>query len=66
MAPEVVASGFKEADKTYDNRIDVWAVGKEEQSLAQKNKNIAFCTERNKNVMIKSRSDKVEEQLFSR
>jgi hypothetical protein len=66
MAPEVVASGFKEADKTYDSRIDVWALGKEQQSLAQKNGNIPFCIERNRNVMIKSRSDKVEEQLFSR
>jgi hypothetical protein len=33
MAPEVVASDFEEGDKTYDSRIDVWALGKQEQSL---------------------------------
>ncbi|XP_033606145.1 neither inactivation nor afterpotential protein C [Cryptotermes secundus] len=27
MAPEVVASGLKEMDRTYDSRIDVWALG---------------------------------------
>jgi hypothetical protein len=65
MAPEVVASGFKEADKAYDSRIDVWALGKEEQELAQKNGNIPSSIKRNKNVMMKSRSNKVEEQLSS-
>jgi hypothetical protein len=40
MAPEVVASGFKETDKSYDSRLDVWALGKQEQSLAKKNGNI--------------------------
>ncbi|KAJ4441704.1 hypothetical protein ANN_11562 [Periplaneta americana] len=27
MAPEVVASGYKDEDKVYDSRIDVWALG---------------------------------------
>jgi len=28
MAPEVVASGCEDQDKTYDSRIDVWALGR--------------------------------------
>jgi hypothetical protein len=36
MAPEVIDCGFREAGSTYDSRIDVWALGKEEK-LAQRN-----------------------------
>jgi hypothetical protein len=65
MAPEVVASGFEEADKTYDSRIDVWALGEQEQSLVYTNGNVLSCTERNKNVMMRSHNNEVEDQMFS-
>jgi hypothetical protein len=64
MAPEVVASGFEEADKTYDSRIDVWALGEQEQSLVYKNWNVLSCINKNKNVMMRSRNNEAEERMF--
>jgi hypothetical protein len=56
MAPEVVASGFKETDNTYDSRIDVWALGKDEQ-LVREEWEKPLRIEINKNVMMNSRSN---------
>jgi hypothetical protein len=34
MAPEVIVSSCMEQDKTYDSRIDVWALGKEQELVS--------------------------------